>query len=153
MSHTHSSDMVGRLWHAATWQWCHTDSNNRICFCPSTNCLCRVYQCIYSVCSAEAAHPLPLRPVPWCCTFVQYCTYSLLSPQPLALLLVCTTHLWWIRATALLRGNNHDIDAATFSERVSCNDDRMQVEGRFCAHQGTPNKDKRLAAKYCITLQ
>ena len=31
MSHTPNSDMEGRLWHPAMWQWRHADSNNRIC--------------------------------------------------------------------------------------------------------------------------
>ena len=62
MSHTPSSDVEGRLWHPATWQGRHAESNNRMCSAsfPSTNCPCRVYPCILSMCSAEAAHPLPL---------------------------------------------------------------------------------------------
>jgi len=55
-----------------------------------------------------------------------------------------------MRATALLWGNNRDIDA--FSECVPSNDDRRQVGGRLCADQGTPHKEKRLTASYCITL-
>jgi len=57
-----------------------------------------------------------------------------------------------MRATALLWGNNRDIDAAAFSECVPSNDDRRQVGGRLCADQGTPHKEKRLTASYCITL-
>ena len=120
----------------------HTQVTEWLYFRPSTNCPGRVHHCIPSMCSAEAAHPLPLRQAPRCCTFVQYCTYSLLPPQPLALLLVCTAHLWWMRATALLWGSNRDIDAAAFSECVPSNiDDRRQVGGRLWAHQGTPHKE------------
>jgi len=57
-----------------------------------------------------------------------------------------------MRATALLWGNNRDIDAAAFSECVPSNDDRRQAGGRLCADQGTPHKEKRLTASYCITL-
>ena len=57
-----------------------------------------------------------------------------------------------MRATALLWGNNRDIDAATFSECVPSNDDRRQVGGRLCAHQGTPHKEERLTANYSNTL-
>ena len=46
-----------------------------------------------------------------------------------------------MRATALLWGNNRDIDAAAFSECVPSNDDRRQAGGRLCPHQGTPHKE------------